>query len=179
MLLKDPCVAEFLDLRGNLRGRERTVEKRILDNIERFMLELGRGFTLAGRQYRIPTETTDRYVDLVFYNYILHCFVLVDLKTSRLTSRDIGQMDGYRRMFDTLKKPEGDNPTIGILLGTEIDETEVKYSVMADCERLFATKLMPYMPTQAELRTEIERARLRGAARRQGKQPPSPPSGES
>lgn len=179
MLLKDPCVAEFLDLRGNLRGRERTVEKRILDNIERFMLELGRGFTLAGRQYRIPTETTDRYVDLVFYNYILHCFVLVDLKTSRLTSRDIGQMDAYRRMFDTLKKPEGDNPTIGILLGTEIDETEVKYSVMADCERLFATKLMPYMPTQAELRTEIERARLRGAARRQGKQPPSPPSGES
>ena len=166
MLLKDPCVAEFLDLRGNLRGRERTVEKRILDNLERFMLELGRGFTLAGRQCRIPTETSERYVDLVFYNYILHCFVLIDLKTSKLTSRDIGQMDAYRRMFDTLKKPEGDNPTIGILLGTEIDETEVKYSVMADCERLFATKLMPYMPTQAELQTEIERARLRSVARR-------------
>lgn len=165
-LLKDPCVAEFLDLRGSLRGRERVLERRILDNVERFMLELGRGFTLAGRQYRIPTETSDRFVDLVFYNYLLRCFVLVDLKTSRLTSRDIGQMDAYRRMFDTLKKPEGDNPTIGILLGTEIDETEVKYSVMADCERLFATKLMPYMPTREELRVEIERARLRGAARR-------------
>lgn len=166
MLLKDPCVAEFLDMKENLRGKEKKVEKRILDNLEKFMLELGRGFTLAGRQYRIPTETGDRYVDLVFYNYILRCFVLVDLKTSKLTSRDIGQMDSYRRMFDTLKKPEGDNPTVGILLGTEIDETEVKYSVMADCERLFATKLMPYMPTREELRVEIDRARLRKATRR-------------
>ena len=164
-LLKDPCVAEFLDLRENLRGKEKKVEKRILDNIEKFMLELGRGFTLAGRQYRVPTETSERRIDLVFYNYILHCFVLIDLKTSKLTSRDIGQMDAYRRMFDTLKKPEGDNPTIGILLGTEIDETEVKYSVMSECERLFATKLMPYMPTRAELEMEIERSRLRVAAR--------------
>ena len=165
MLLKDPCVAEFLDMKENLCGKEKKLEQRILDNLEKFMLELGRGFTLAGRQYRIPTEDGDRYVDLVFYNYILHCFVLVDLKTSKLTSRDIGQMDSYRRMFDTLKKPDGDNPTIGILLGTEIDETDVKYSVMADCERLFATKLMPYMPTQAELTMEIERSRLRMAAR--------------
>lgn len=164
-LLKDPCVAEFLDLRENLRGKEKKVEKRILDNIEKFMLELGRGFTLAGRQYRVPTETSERRIDLVFYNYILHCFVLIDLKTSKLTSRDIGQMDAYRRMFDTLKKPEGDNPTIGILLGTEIDETEVKYSVMSECERLFATKLMPYMPTRAELEMEIERSRMRAAAR--------------
>ena len=164
-LLKDPCVAEFLDLRENLRGKEKKVEKRILDNIEKFMLELGRGFTLAGRQYRVPTETSERRIDLVFYNYILHCFVLIDLKTSKLTSRDIGQMDAYRRMFDTLKKPEGDNPTIGILLGTEIDETEVKYSVMSECERLFATKLMPYMPTWAELEMEIERSRMRAAAR--------------
>jgi len=164
MLLKDPCVAEFLNMKGNLRGKEKKLEKRILDNLQKFMLELGRGFTLAGRQYRIPTETSERYVDLVFYNYILHCFVLVDLKTSKLTSRDIGQMDAYRRMFDTLKRPEGDNPTVGILLGTEIDETDVKYSVMADCERLFATKLMPYMPSRDELKTEIERSRLRAAA---------------
>ena len=155
MLLKDPCVAEFLDLKENLQGKEKKVEKMILDNLEKFMLELGRGFTLAGRQYRIPTETGDRYVDLVFYNYILHCFVLIDLKTSKLTSRDIGQMDSYRRMFDTLKKPDGDNPTIGILLGTDIDETDVKYSVMADCERLFATKLMTYMPSQDELKMEM------------------------
>lgn len=177
MLLKDPCVAEFLDLRENLRGKEKKVEKRILDNIEKFMLELGRGFTLAGRQYRVPTETSERRIDLVFYNYILHCFVLIDLKTSKLTSRDIGQMDAYRRMFDTLKKPEGDNPTIGILLGTEIDETEVKYSVMSECERLFATKLMPYMPTRAELEMEIERSRLRVAARSTRKRPlPAVPS---
>ena len=161
LLLKDPCVAEFLDLKENLRGKEKKVEKRILYNLENFMLELGRGFTLAGRQYRIPTECGNRYVDLVFYNYILRCFVLVDLKTSKLTSRDIGQMDSYRRMFDTLKKLEGDNPTIGILLGTEIDETDVKYSVMADCESIFATKLMPYMPSQTELKMEIERSRLR------------------
>lgn len=164
-LLKDPCVAEFLDLRENLRGKEKKVEKRILDHIEKFMLELGRGFTLAGRQYRVPTETSERRIDLVFYNYILRCFVLIDLKTSKLTSRDIGQMDAYRRMFDTLKKPEGDNPTVGILLGTEIDETEVKYSVMSECERLFATKLLPYLPTRAELEMEIERSRMRTAAR--------------
>ena len=164
-LFKDPCIAEFLNLPGSLSGKERTLEKRILDNLEEFMLELGRGFTLAGRQYRIPGETSDRYVDLVFYNYLLHCFVLIDLKTSRLTSRDIGQMDSYRRMFDTLKRPDGDNPTIGILLGTEIDETDVKYSVMADCEQLFASKLLPYMPTRAELEAEITRARMRFAAK--------------
>ncbi len=176
MLLKDPCVAEFLNMKGNLRGKEKKLEKRILDNLQKFMLELGRGFTLAGRQYRVPTETSERYVDLVFYNYILHCFVLVDLKTSKLTSRDIGQMDSYRRMFDTLKKPEGDNPTVGILLGTEIDETDVKYSVMADCERLFATKLMPYMPSRDELKMEIERSRLRAAARSTRKRPLAVPS---
>ena len=99
----------------------------------------------------------------MFYNYILRCFVLIDLKTSKLTSRDVGQMDTYRRMFDSLKKPEGDNPTIGILLGTEIDETELKYSIMSECKRLFATKLLPYLPTKEELAFEIERARRRRA----------------
>ena len=162
-LLKDPCVAEFLDLKENLRGKEKKVEKRILDNIEKFILELGRGFTLAGRQVRVPTETSEKRIDFVFYNYILRCFVLIDLKTSKLTSRDVGQMDTYRRMFDSLKKPEGDNPTIGILLGTEIDETELKYSIMSECKRLFATKLLPYLPTKEELAFEIERARRRRA----------------
>lgn len=161
MLLKDPCVAEFLNLRGNLRGKEKKLEKRILDNIEQFILELGKGFSLVGRQVRVPTETTEKYIDFVFYNYILKCFVLVDLKTARLTSRDIGQMDTYRRMYDALVKPEGDQPTIGILLGTEVDETDVEYSVMSECKRMFATKLLPYMPTKAELQFEIERARRR------------------
>lgn len=160
-MLKDPCVAEFLNLKENLRGKEKKVEKRIIDSIERFMLELGKGFALVGRQFRIPADGANKYIDLVFYNYILRCFVLVDLKTAKLTSRDIGQMDAYRRMFDTLKRQEGDAQTIGILLGTEIDEPEVKYSIMAECERLFATKLMPYLPTKAELQCEIERSRRR------------------
>lgn len=160
-LLKDPCVAEFLNLRENLRGREKKVEKRIIDNVERFMLELGKGFALVGRQFRIPVDGVNKYIDLVFYNYILRCFVLVDLKTAKLTSRDIGQMDAYRRMFDTLKRQPDDAQTIGILLGTEIDEPEVKYSIMAECERIFATKLMPYLPTKAELLGEIEHSRRR------------------
>lgn len=160
-LLKDPCVAEFLNLRENLRGKEKKVEKRIVDTIEKFMLELGKGFALVGRQFRIPVDGANKYIDLVFYNYILRCFVLVDLKTAKLTSRDIGQMDAYRRMFDALKRREGDAQTIGILLGTEIDEPEVKYSVMAECERLFATKLLPYLPTKAELQCEIGRSRRR------------------
>ena len=155
-LLKDPCVAEFLNLRENLRGKEKKVEKRIIDHIEKFMLELGKGFALVGRQFRIPIDGVNKYIDLVFYNYILRCFVLVDLKTSKLTSRDIGQMDAYRRMFDALKRQSSDEQTIGILLGTEIDEPEVKYSIIAECERLFATKLMPFLPTKAELQYEIE-----------------------
>ena len=154
--MKDPCVAEFLNLRENLRGKEKKVEKRIIDHIEKFMLELGKGFALVGRQFRIPIDGVNKYIDLVFYNYILRCFVLVDLKTSKLTSRDIGQMDAYRRMFDALKRQPSDEQTIGMLLGTEIDEPEVKYSIMAECERLFATKLMPFLPTKAELQYEIE-----------------------
>ena len=160
-LLKDPCVAEFLNLKEDLRGKEKKLEQRILDNIENFLLELGKGFALVGRQVRVPTESSAKYVDFVFYNYILKCFVLVDLKTSRLTSRDIGQMDTYRRMFDSLKKADGDNPTVGILLGTDVDVTDVEYSVMSECKRLFATKLLPYMPTKTELEFEIERARDR------------------
>jgi predicted nuclease of restriction endonuclease-like (RecB) superfamily len=168
-LLKDPCVAEFLNLRENLRGKEKKVEKRIIDHIEKFMLELGKGFALVGRQFRIPIDGVNKYIDLVFYNYILRCFVLVDLKTSKLTSRDIGQMDAYRRMFDALKRQPSDEQTIGILLGTEIDEPEVKYSIMSECERLFATKLMPYLPTQAELQYEIERSCRRTNIRRNNK----------
>ena len=133
------------------------------------MLELGKGFALVGRQFRIPVDGVNKYIDLVFYNYILHCFVLVDLKTSKLTSRDIGQMDAYRRMFDTLKRQPADEQTIGILLGTEIDEPEVKYSIMSECERLFATKLMPYLPTKAELQYEIERSCRRTNIRRNNK----------
>jgi len=165
-ILKDPCVAEFLNLREPLRGKEKKVEKRIIAEIERFMLELGRGFSLVKRQYRVPLDGVNKYIDLVFYNYILRCFVLIDLKTSKLTSRDVGQMDAYRRMFDALKRQEGDNATIGILLGTEIDYPEVRFSILSECQQLFATKLMPYMPTKAELQFEIERARSRTGLRK-------------
>ena len=178
-LLKDPCVAEFLNLRENLRGKEKKVEKRIIDHIEKFMLELGKGFALVGRQFRIPVDGVNKYIDLVFYNYILRCFVLVDLKTAKLTSRDIGQMDAYRRMFDTLKRQEGDAQTIGILLGTEIDEPEVKYSIMAECERIFATKLMPFLPTKAELQCEIERSYRRTNLKKRSDKPTRPAIGRS
>ena len=178
-LLKDPCVAEFLNLRENLRGKEKKVERRIIDHIEKFMLELGKGFALVGRQFRIPVDGVNKYIDLVFYNYILRCFVLVDLKTAKLTSRDIGQMDAYRRMFDTLKRQPSDQQTIGILLGTEIDEPEVKYSIMAECERLFATKLMPFLPTKAELQCEIERSCRRTNLKKRSDKPTRPAIGRS
>ena len=155
-LLKDPCVAEFLDLRENLRGKEKKVEKRILDNIEKFMLELGRGFTLAGRQYRVPTETSERRIDLVFYNYILKCFVLIDLKTSKITHQDVGQMDMYVRMYDELKRGEGDNPTLGIVLCSDTDSDIARYSVLHGNEQLFASKYRLCLPKEDELRAEIE-----------------------
>ena len=168
-LLRDPCVAEFLNLKENLRGKEKKVEKkRILSHIEKFILELGKGFTLAGSQYRVPIDSSEKFIDLVFYNYLLRCFVLVDLKTKKLTSRDIGQMDAYRRIFDALKRPEGDNPTIGILLCTEVNEEDVKYSIMSECEQMFAVKLLPYMPTREELIFEIERSRGRIGTKRRG-----------
>lgn len=161
MLLKDPCVAEFLNLRENLRGKEKKVEKAILDNIEKFILELGKGFALVGRQVRVPNGEYDKAIDFVFYNYILQCFVLIDLKTKKLDARDVGQMDSYRRMYDAMRKPDNGNPTIGILLCTEIKEADVRYSIMSECEQMFAAKLMPFMPTKEELLFEIELARGR------------------
>ncbi|MGV8091477.1 MAG: PDDEXK nuclease domain-containing protein [Mangrovibacterium sp.] len=118
---------------------------------------MGKGFSFVGRQYHISTELEHYYIDLVFYNYLLKGFVLFDLKVGRLTHQDIGQMDMYRRLFDDLRKPEGDNPTVGIILCTEKSETVVKYSVMNDNHQLFATKYMLYLPTEAELIAEIER----------------------
>lgn len=116
-------------------------------------------FTFFARQYRINTETEHFYIDLVFYNYILKCFLLIDLKGGQLKHQDIGQMDMYRRMFDDLKKSEGDNPTIGIILCADRNETVVKYSILKDNENLFATKFMSYLPTEEELIKEIEAGR--------------------
>lgn len=154
--IKDPYVLEFVGLPAWQQYNEKDLEESLIENMQQFMLELGKGFSFVGRQYRISTETSHFYIDLVFYNYILKCFVLVDLKASKLTHQDVGQMDMYIRMFDDLKKGFDDNPTIGILMCAEKDETVVKYSVLDDSKQIFASKYLPYLPTEEELRRELE-----------------------
>ncbi|QRQ99814.1 PDDEXK nuclease domain-containing protein [Dyadobacter sandarakinus] len=155
--IKDPYVFEFLNIPQPISALEQDIEKALIGNLQQFLLELGKGFSFVGRQFRISTETSHFYIDLVFYNYLLKCFVLFDLKTGKLTHQDTGQMDMYIRMFDDLKKQEDDNPTIGIILCTDKDETVVKYSILNDSKQLFATKYMLYLPTEEELIAEIER----------------------
>ena len=155
--IKNPAVLEFLGLPNNSGYIEAELEKAIIDHIQQFLLELGKGFAFVSRQQFIRTETTEFFIDLVFYNFILNCFVLIELKTNKITHQDIGQLDMYVRMFDDLKKREGDNPTIGILLCTETDKTIAKYSVLNESKQLFAAKYLPYLPTEEELVIEIER----------------------
>jgi predicted nuclease of restriction endonuclease-like (RecB) superfamily len=159
--IKDPYVFEFLSIPEPKSHSEQEVESILIENFQVFLMELGKGFSFIGRQYRISSETEHYFIDLVFYNYILKCFVLFDLKIGKLTHQDIGQMDMYRRMFDDLKKPEGDLPTIGIILCTEKSETVVKYSIINDSPHLFATKYLPYLPSEKELIDEIEREKIR------------------
>lgn len=154
--IKDPYVFEFLNIPQPVEATEKEIETALLNDLEKFLLELGKGFSFVARQFRISTETSHFYIDLVFYNYILKCFVLFDLKTTKLSHQDTGQMDMYIRMYDDLKKQENDNPTIGIILCAEKDETIVKYSILNDSKQLFATKYMPYLPTEQELIAEIE-----------------------
>ena len=158
--IKDPYVFEFLNIPQPQNASELEIETALINNLQSFLLELGKGFSFVARQFRISTETSHFYIDLVFYNYLLKCFVIFDLKTTKLTHQDIGQLDMYVRMFDDLKKQENDNPTIGILLCAEKDETVVKYSVLKDRQQLFSTKYLPYLPTEAELIAEIEREKL-------------------
>jgi predicted nuclease of restriction endonuclease-like (RecB) superfamily len=158
--IKNPAVLEFLNLPINLGYTEKELEKALIDNLQKFILELGKGYAFVERQQLIRTETSDFYIDLVFYNFILKCFVLIELKTTKLNHQDIGQLDMYVRMYDDLKKQESDNPTIGILLCTETDHTIAKYSILNDKEQLFASKYMPYLPTESELIAEIERERI-------------------
>jgi predicted nuclease of restriction endonuclease-like (RecB) superfamily len=159
--IKDPYVFEFLNIPEPTNFSEQDLESFLIENLQTFLMELGKGFSFIGRQYRISSETEHFYIDLVFYNYLLKCFVLFDLKIGKLTHQDIGQMDMYRRMFDDLKKPKEDLPTIGIILCTEKSETVVKYSVMSDSTNLFATKYLPYLPSEKELIDEIEREKIR------------------
>ena len=155
--IKNPSVLEFLGLPSSKGYTENTLEQAIIDQMQNFLLELGKGFSFVARQQHIKTETQDFYIDLVFYNYILKCFVIIELKTHELTHQDIGQLDMYVRMYDDLKKREDDNPTIGILLCTETDKTIARYSVLNGNRQLFASKYLPYLPTEKELEEEIER----------------------
>ena len=158
--IKNPIVLEFLDLPTNMSYTENELEKALTDDIQKFMMELGKGFAFVERQQHIRTENSDFYIDLVFYNYILKCFVIVELKTGKLTHQDIGQLDMYVRMYDDLKKQENDNPTIGLLLCTDTDRTIIKYSVLNDNKNLFASKYINYLPSEEELINEIERQKV-------------------
>ncbi len=157
--IKDPYVLEFLNIAEHSSASETQIEAALVHNLQHFLLELGKGFAFIGRQYRLSTETSHFYVDLVFYNVVLKCYVLFDLKTTKLTHQDTGQMDMYIRLFDDLKKRDDDNPTIGIILCAEKDETIIKYSILNEHKQMFAAKYMPYLPTEAELIAEIERER--------------------
>lgn len=154
--IKNPVVAEFLGLAPNTDFTESDLEKSILNNLQKFLMELGKGYAFVARQQHIHTEKQEYFIDLVFYNYILKCFVLIDLKTKKITHQDVGQMDMYIRMYDELKRSEGDNPTLGIVLCSETDEDIAKYSVLHGNEQLFASKYKLYLPTEEELREEIQ-----------------------
>lgn len=154
--LKNPVVAEFLGFKNNSDYTESDLEQSIIDHLIQFLMEMGKGFAFVDRQKHIHTEKEDYYIDLVFYNYNLRCFVLVDLKTSKLRHQDVGQMDMYVKMYDELVCPEGHNPTIGMLLCADTDEDVAHYSILNGSDQVFAAKYLTYMPTQEELRREIE-----------------------
>ena len=154
--LRNPVVAEFLGFSQDAAYSETNLESAIIDHLQKFILELGKGFAFVARQQRIKTDMGEYYIDLVFYNYILKCFLLIDLKTSRITHEDIGQMDMYIRMYDELKCSEGDNPTIGLLLCSETSKDLARYSILKDSKQLYAAKYLTYLPTKEELTAEIE-----------------------
>ena len=159
-ILKDPYVLEFLGLEENKAYLEKELEQALIENLQKFLLELGKGFSFVARQKRITIDGDSYYVDLVFYNYILKCFVLIDLKAHKLSYQDIGQIDFYVKYFEENIKTADDNPTIGIVLCSEKNETMVKYSVLAENEYLYATKYKLYIPTEDELKREVERERF-------------------
>lgn len=155
--LRNPVVAEFLGFSQETAYSETNLESTIIDHLQKFILELGKGYAFVARQQRIKTDMGEYYIDLVFYNYILKCFLLIDLKTSRITHEDIGQMDMYIRMYDELKCSDDDNPTIGLLLCSETSKDLARYSILKDSKQLYAAKYLTYLPTKEELTAEIER----------------------
>ena len=154
-IVKNPVVAEFLGLE-NTDYTESDLEQAIIDHLQKFIMEMGRGFAYMGRQQLIRTDTQDYYIDLVFYNVVLKCYVLIDLKVGVITHQDVGQMDMYVRMFDEFRRTEGDNPTIGIVLCSETSKDIARYSILKGNEQLFAAKYLPMLPSEDVLRREIE-----------------------
>ena len=160
-IIKDPYILEFLNLKDYPALRESDIEKSLINNLQDFLMELGNGFCFVARQKRMRFEDEDFYVDLVFYNSIIKCYVLIDLKLGKLTHQDVGQMDSYIRMFDALTKQEDDNPTIGLILCSEKNEAIAKYSVLNDAKQIFASKYKLTLPTEEDLQTELNKARKR------------------
>ena len=158
-IIKDPYVLEFLDLKESRNFLEKDLEHALIDKLHAFLLELGKGFSFVARQRRITVDGDHYYIDLVFYNYVLKCFVLIDLKVGKLTHRDIGQMDFYARYFEKEEKLDGDNPTIGLILCSDKNETMVRYTLLEDNKQIFASKYKLYLPTEEELKAELERER--------------------
>jgi len=159
-VLRDPYILDFLNL-PDQQLHESDLEQGLLDNLQSFLLELGKGFAFVARQQRIRTEDQDFYIDLVFYNFKLKCFLLIDLKLGKLTHQDVGQMDTYVRMYDEHQRADDDNPTIGLILCSQKSEAVVKYSVLTDSEQLFTAKYLPYLPSVEELKHELESERLK------------------
>jgi len=157
--IKDPFVLEFLDLKENKKLAETSLESALIEKLQQFLLELGNGFAFIGRQYRITADNDHFYIDLVFYNYILKCFLLIDLKTEKLGHKDIGQMDFYVRFFEDKIKQTGDNPTMGLILCTDKNETIVKYSILSEGKQIFASKYKLYLPNEESLKEEIRRGK--------------------
>ena len=154
--IKSPMVTEFLGIAKDATYTESELESALISHLQQFLMELGKGYAFVERQQHIVTDTGDYFIDLVFYNYLLKCFVLIDLKTARISHQDVGQMDMYVRMYDDLKRTEGDNPTIGILLCAETSEDIAKYSMLNGSKQLFASKYLTVLPSEDELRQEIE-----------------------
>jgi predicted nuclease of restriction endonuclease-like (RecB) superfamily len=165
--VRDPVVLEFLGLPDAGKLLESNLEQALMDKLHAFLLELGKGFAFVARQQRISTDSKDFYIDLVFYNYLLKCFVLIDLKTGELSHQDIGQMDMYVRLYDDLRRSESDNPTVGILLCGSKDQSVARYSVLHENTHLFASKYRLVLPSEEELRAELERDHRELASRRQ------------
>jgi len=167
-IVRDPVVLEFLGLPNAGLLLETDLEQALIDQLQGFLLELGKGFAFVARQQRISTESKDFYIDLVFYNYLLKCFVIVDLKRGELSHQDIGQMDMYVRLYDDQRRGPDDKPTVGIILCAQKDESVVRYSVLQGNEQLFASQYQLVLPTEEELRNELDRERARLEERQPG-----------